>query len=183
MAAPESPRVTRGPGLPVRSFSYPEVQFLRLQTLCSGRRKCPRMTSGLFAAGAGSAHSHLHQFRRYCLQFGGARENAWYADVGGHEPWGDFTEFQKAKAEGGAITCEGHWVADMGLESEFSCSQGSAVLCHHPEPLACKPGSASLQLAFPFAEPKRAIFLVTFSIPISPCSSRFLFGECIGIPS
>lgn len=132
MAAPESPRGTRGPRLPARSFSYPEVQFPRLQTLCPGRRKCRRWTSWRFAVGAGSAHCRLHQFQSYCLEVGGPRENAWHADVGEHKSWGDSTEFQKTKAEGGAITCEGHWVAEMGLESECSCSQGSAVLCHHP---------------------------------------------------
>lgn len=132
MAAPESPGVTRGARLPVRRFSYPEVQVLRLQTLCPGRRKCPRMTSLWFAAGAGSAHSHLRQFQSYCLEFGGARENARDEDVGEHKTWGDAAEFRKTKAEGGAITCEGHWVAETGLESEFSCSQGSAVLRHHP---------------------------------------------------
>lgn len=59
-------------------------------------------------------------------------ENVWYEDVGKHIARGGSTEFQKTKAEGGAITCEGHRVAEMRLESEFSGSQASASLSHRP---------------------------------------------------
>lgn len=69
------------------------------------------------------------------------------------KPEPSLSKLRKVTAQRGAITCEGHRVAEMGLEA--------FPLPHPAAPHFSKPGSA--HLAFPSAEPRSAFWTINFS--------------------